>query len=250
MLSKAFRRSLIPVGLGGLMLAGCTTMPEPSIEDVAPRTDDIAAIIDQGAPTNSVSGASPTLSAPWLKLGDYTSRPLGHVEFCQRLPAECSFTSKKPVFTQLDEEAWSQLVKVNADVNSQYKPRTDQQIYNEDEYWTFPLNNADCEDYVLEKRKRLMAEGWNPASLLITVVKQPDGEGHAILTVRTDRGDFALDNMRSEILPWNETGYTFIKTVSPRSANSWQTVIGNDNQGPDARLVEHVGRPVLRPAFN
>ena len=29
--------------------------------------------------------------------------------------------------------------------------------------------------------------------------------------VRTDRGDFILDNQHRAVLPWSETGYEFIK---------------------------------------
>ena len=37
----------------------------------------------------------------------------------------------------------------------------------------------------------------------MTIVRDQDGEGHAVLTVKTDRGDFVLDNLTDEILPWN-----------------------------------------------
>ena len=44
---------------------------------------------------------------------------------------------------------------------------------------------GDCEDFVLLKRKKLIAGGFSPSDLLITVVRKPDGEGHAVLTLRT-----------------------------------------------------------------
>ncbi|HXV30629.1 MAG TPA: transglutaminase-like cysteine peptidase, partial [Sinorhizobium sp.] len=45
--------------------------------------------------------------------------------------------------------------------------------------------------------------------------------GHAVLTVRTDRGDFILDNMRSKVLLWSETEYTFLKRQSSENAGRW-----------------------------
>jgi predicted transglutaminase-like cysteine proteinase len=66
------------------------------------------------------------------------------------------------------------------------------------ERWTYPdLGMGDCEDYVLLKRRKLMELGWPQSALLITVVRDENGEGHAILTVRTTRGDYILDNRQS-----------------------------------------------------
>ena len=48
----------------------------------------------------------------------------------------------------------------------------------------------------------------------MTVVIDDAGEGHAVLTVRTDRGDFVLDNKRDAVLPWAATGYTYVKRES------------------------------------
>jgi len=45
----------------------------------------------------------------------------------------------------------------------------------------------------------------------MTVVVDEQGQGHAVLMVRTDRGDFILDNKRNAVLLWSKTGYTFIK---------------------------------------
>jgi predicted transglutaminase-like cysteine proteinase len=47
-----------------------------------------------------------------------------------------------------------------------------------------------------------------------------EGEGHAVLMVRTDRGDFILDNKRNAVLPWHQTGYVYVKREGQDSA-SW-----------------------------
>ena len=70
---------------------------------------------------------------------------------------------------------------------------------------------GDCEDYVLQKRRMLIQAGWPREALLITVVRDRKDEGHAMLTVKTDKGEFILDNQTDEILPWTDTGYRFVK---------------------------------------
>jgi predicted transglutaminase-like cysteine proteinase len=77
--------------------------------------------------------------------------------------------------------------------------------------------------------KRLVESRWPASALLITVVKDEFGEGHAVLTVRTDRGDLILDNKRSEIMPWHETGYFFIKRQSARDPLQWVSLIPQDS---------------------
>jgi hypothetical protein len=46
------------------------------------------------------------------------------------------------------------------------------------------------------------------------VVVDANGEGHAVLTLLTDRGDLVLDNKTNDILPWHRTGYVFVKRES------------------------------------
>ena len=60
----------------------------------------------------------------------------------------------------------------------------------------------------------LMQAGWPREALLITVVRDKKGDGHAVLTVKTDRGEFVLDNQEPQVLPWNKTGYRFVKRQS------------------------------------
>ena len=67
----------------------------------------------------------------------------------------------------------------------------------------------------------MIERGWPREALLITVVRDKKDNGHAVLTVVTDRGDFVLDNQRDEIVPWNETGYRFVKRQSQSNPNEW-----------------------------
>ncbi len=74
---------------------------------------------------------------------------------------------------------------------------------------------------MLAKRKALIQRGWPASVLLITVVRDREGDGHAVLTVVTDKGDLVLDNQETKILPWYETGYRFVKRQSQGDPALW-----------------------------
>jgi predicted transglutaminase-like cysteine proteinase len=102
---------------------------------------------------------------------------------------------------------------------------SDFDIYGRDEVWAYPDRGVgDCEDYVLEKRRRLNQFGISLADLLITVVRKPDGEGHAVLTVRTSKGDYILDNLTDKVRPWNQTGYRFLKRQAADNTGRWVSI--------------------------
>jgi predicted transglutaminase-like cysteine proteinase len=55
---------------------------------------------------------------------------------------------------------------------------------------------------MLLKRKLLAERGLPRRAMRMTVVLDENRAGHAVLMVRTDRGDFILDNQRATVLPW------------------------------------------------
>lgn len=138
----------------------------------------IAALI-VGAAT---SGAAAQSAMP---TGGLSSQPVGHYEFCVRSPKECQPTAQaRPV--ELTRSLWTKIVDINNRVNMAVTPRTDIEMWGVEEYWSYPVKGyGDCEDYVLEKRRLLMKAGVPASNLLITVVRQPNGDGHAVLTVST-----------------------------------------------------------------
>jgi predicted transglutaminase-like cysteine proteinase len=150
-----------------------------------------------------------------------TSQPIGHYEFCQRYPQECSVRSRASSRVHLTPALWSQLVEVNASVNLAIKPATDQEVYGVPEYWAYPTTRGDCEDLVLLKRRDLIERGWPVGALLITVVRQTNGDGHAVLTVTTDRGDLILDSLEPRVLTWNDTDYQYVKRQSEFNSGQW-----------------------------
>ena len=90
------------------------------------------------------------------------------------------------------------------------------------DHWDYPIDGkGDCKVYALYKRKLLIEQGFPRQALLMTIVRDLDGEGHAILTVKTDRGEFVLDNLTDEIRPWDATGYRYVKRQSQDDPNVW-----------------------------
>ncbi|ODT67855.1 MAG: transglutaminase [Pelagibacterium sp. SCN 63-23] len=158
-------------------------------------------------------------------LSGNTSIPVGHLEFCQSRPAECRAYDQVVPAVTLTETNWQQLVSVNAYYNQNVVPVTDEDLYQVAEFWTYPNGYGDCEDFVLAKRRDLINSGWHPSTLMIAVVKEANGNGHAVLLVRTDRGDLVLDNQDGNIRLWNETPYKFIKRQSQAHAGQWVDMV-------------------------
>jgi predicted transglutaminase-like cysteine proteinase len=171
----------------------------------------------------AVSGAS-AAGLQSMSTGGLTSQPIGHYEFCKANPTECSIKLRDPGPLRLTGALWHEIVDVNRTVNTTVRPMNDYDIYGKDEVWAYPRGAGDCEDYVLEKRRDLMLKGISLTDLLITVVRKPDGEGHAVLTVRTDEGDFILDNLSDSVKPWETTGYRYLKRQSTTHTGRWVSI--------------------------
>lgn len=170
------------------------------------------------------AGAALAASQPMVT-GGLTSQPIGHYDFCRLTPEECAIKQRDAGPEELTGELWRKIVSVNVAINAAIKPMNDIDIYGRDEVWTYPDNGeGDCEDYVLEKRRTLSREGVSLSNLLITVVRKPDGEGHAVLTVRTSKGDFILDNLTDAVQQWDETGYNFLKRQSAENTGRWVSI--------------------------
>jgi len=168
----------------------------------------------------------------YASLGDTTRAPIGWVEFCATNPGECATTPTTPRDVVLTQRAFKDLVRVNRWVNDSIKPMTDLDHWGTIEKWSYPDDGyGDCEDYVLLKRRLLIQAGWPREALLITVVRDRRDEGHAVLTVKTDRGEFILDNQADGVLPWFETGYRFVKRQSQKDPNVWVS-LGDPRPAP------------------
>ena len=166
------------------------------------------------------SGAAQDLM--FVSIGASTRPPIGWVEFCVDHPIECKATTSAPRDVVLSNKAWTDLVRINKWVNENVKPMTDMDHWGVVEKWSYPDDGyGDCEDYALLKRRMLIEAGWPREALLMTVVREKNGNGHAVLTVKTDKGEFILDNQEERILLWSETSYRFVKRQAQSDPNRW-----------------------------
>lgn len=161
------------------------------------------------------------MRSPFMRIYGQSMPPIGHIRFCRLFPGDCRPQNQIQDRFALSPDRWNELVAVNSLVNRIVEPTADQELYGEIERWTYPENRGDCEDYVLLKRRMLIQRGWPASSLLITVVTDENGAGHAVMTARTSSGDFILDNKNSKVLSWNKVPYRFYKRQSYRHPKRW-----------------------------
>lgn len=150
--------------------------------------------------------------------------PYGFVNFCRRAAQECAQGPLEEQRFDATPERLAQLDAVNRAVNRRIAPMTDMELYGQADHWTIPLRRGDCEDYVLLKRRHLMRLGWPASALLITVVRDERGDGHAVLTARTLQGDFILDNKTDAIKLWHEVDYQFVMRQSYLNPLVWMSL--------------------------
>ncbi|MBB5043106.1 transglutaminase-like cysteine peptidase [Shinella fusca] len=186
---------------------------------------------------SSSSAFTAPASALSMRTGAVTSQPIGHYEFCQTHKSECRAGVRNLAPAKVTSFGWTVVRKINASVNRDIAPMTDKDLYGKDEFWAYPDKAGDCEDFVLLKRRKLMQQGFAAGDLLVTVVRKPDGEGHAVLTLRTTEGDYILDNLNNEVKLWTETPYRYLKRQASFNAGRWVSI-----ENGDAVMVSSVGQ--------
>ncbi len=186
----------------------------------------LAAAIGAVLLVSIASGAqAEPLKATFASVGEETSVPFGWVDFCSRYARECADDDRAPQPIHLTAAAMKTIERINAKVNEEIEAVSDMDHWGVVDQWDYPTDGrGDCEDFALLKRKLLMKAGFPRQALLMTVVKEANGEGHAILTVKTDQGEFALDNLDDAVKPWNKTPYRFVKRQSETNQNVWVAI--------------------------
>jgi predicted transglutaminase-like cysteine proteinase len=161
-------------------------------------------------------------------VGGETSIPYGWVDFCNRHSEECSLGKLKPMDVRLTRQTLKTLSDINEEVNNAIEPVSNLDHWGTTlDHWDYPVDGkGDCKIYALFKRKLLIERGFPRQALLMTIVRDLTGEGHAVLTVKTDRGDFVLDNLSQDVRPWSATGYQFYKRQAQDDPNVWLSLGG------------------------
>ena len=184
--------------------------------------------LSMGTPSASAFTASPEGTNPGqnvrssvMRVYGPTDPPYAFWRFCDEFAADC--VKRDMVDHRYAPKGGVQeLDDINSYVNRTIEPVTDLELYGVSDYWTLPQEGkGDCEDYALLKRHLLIRAGWPSSALLVTVVRDEKGEGHAVLTARTSTGDYILDNKVDVIKLWHDTPYRFVMRQSFLDPKAW-----------------------------
>ncbi|NNF23413.1 MAG: hypothetical protein HKN63_01200 [Rhodobacteraceae bacterium] len=160
---------------------------------------------------------------PHLKAVRSVDAPNGFSGVCARYDWACAKSGRT---TSLGRDVLVLAEKLNRSINRSTREIADDEQYRRAEYWALPTaRGGDCEDFALAKKQALIAGGVVPERLLIATVLDRAQNPHAVLVLRTDAGDYILDNLTNRIVGWRETGYTFLRMQNPASPGQWSAVL-------------------------
>lgn len=230
-MKKDFLNSVAAFGVV-MSLSGCST-PSGDSELVA----DIILNDDQTSVSTATHKADSNVTVSFLKAVGRTSQPIGHYELCKAIPDQCKAYAEPSQRIQMTDALWGKMDAIHNLVNAAVYPESDIKNNHVEEYWdplegielSYPVNgvysaNGDCEDYAMKKKELLKKEGFPESAMSIVVAVRPDGEGHAVLAVHTNEGDYILDNMERRIFLAEDADLTFIKKQSSHHSGVWVKV--------------------------
>lgn len=171
-------------------------------------------------PGGLARGLTSSRGIEFLVARQATLAPFAFVKFCRANPADCS-RSSGPAIAELTNGREYQLRQVNRQVNRSIKPVNE--IGSRD-VWEANVKQGDCEDFALTKRRMLISLGWSPRALRIAVTRTASGEGHAVLVVKTSKGDLVLDNRTSAIKGFKRTDLSWVKIQSGDNPRMWHAL--------------------------
>lgn len=161
-------------------------------------------------------------SGDFLPVKRAAPAPTGASAICSAYDWACASGAMTPAGAEVLKIA----AKVNMAANAAVRPISDQSQFSVAERWSLPTaRGGDCEDYALLKKQQLIAAGVAPNRLLVAVVLDRQRQPHAVLVLRSDMGDFVLDNLTKRVLPWQSTGYAFLRMQDPRDPSRWVSVM-------------------------
>ncbi|OYX45673.1 MAG: hypothetical protein B7Z02_00350 [Rhodobacterales bacterium 32-67-9] len=176
-----------------------------------------------GLVASSGAAAAPRPATSHLVAVQPIAAPKGVGEICRLYDWACA----GPTGARIPAKAMLAVARsVNTSVNARVRAVSDRQQYGREDVWALPTaRGGDCEDFALAKKQRLVDAGLSPASLLIATVLDRQRNPHAVLVLRTGSGDYVLDNLTSRILPWQDTGYSFLRMQNPDKPRLWDAIL-------------------------
>jgi predicted transglutaminase-like cysteine proteinase len=133
--------------------------------------------------------------------------------FCRAHPAECAGSSSSSV--AMSENLLSLLQSVTKRVNGRIRYKAESV-----DMWTLNPSRGDCEDFALSKRSALIKAGVPAGALRVALTYTRRGAPHAVLVVKTSRGNYVLDNLNNQVVSLGASGYR-IRMMSGANPLNW-----------------------------
>ncbi|SFB63045.1 Predicted transglutaminase-like cysteine proteinase [Rhizobium sp. NFR07] len=168
----------------------------------------------------AVDAGSSELASPRLKEKAATLAPFSFIKLCGAHPEQCKNKSGASEI-KLDGRNTRRLEAINATVNRTIQPQKDAPGRDR---WSLDVAGGDCEEYALAKRRELIKIGLPPRAIRLAVGKTGSGEAHAVVVVKTDKGDIALDNRNDAPQPVNRLGLAWEKIESSDNPKLWRSL--------------------------
>jgi predicted transglutaminase-like cysteine proteinase len=159
--------------------------------------------------------ASGTCAPLNLPIAQVTAPPTQYIDFCRLNPGHCNMTG--PTILYWTAPVRQTVDRVNRAVNSEVVFVPDPEWQGEEEVWSYPVNGrGDCEDFALEKRRRLVEFGLPRASMTMAIAHHKAKlSSHAVLLLETTGGTLVLDNMSDEIGCWGRVQLNYESRERP-----------------------------------
>ncbi|PZU85209.1 MAG: hypothetical protein DI528_12795 [Shinella sp.] len=143
--------------------------------------------------------------------------PYAFVRFCVETPGECE-PKHGAEEVGMSTDIAIDIASINKSVNHGIAPRNDRRGRD---VWTLSPRYGDCDDYAVTKRRKLIEAGLPARSVRLAIGRTPEGQGHAVVIVRTSTADLVLDNRSDAVKRVNEVDLVWIKIESADNPKWW-----------------------------
>lgn len=135
--------------------------------------------------------------------------PMQYRQFCEANPGHCILTGE--FVLEWTKETAAAVEAVNHEVNTEIRFEPDWEWLGIEDLWCYPTAGVgDCEDFALEKRRRLVALGFPGAALTMAIVHHRECFfAHAVLLAETTAGTLVLDNLDDALHCWDAAPYRY-----------------------------------------
>ena len=191
-----FACGMVWLGPAGIAVAGPAGIPYGAFPTVKP---------DEPFGLYTTPVYSGGLLRKWLGVAHKLEDERVQLALCdgdrERCVSEAALKFLRIVDSGRQRDRRARIGEINHAINLAIRPMEDLAQYGEVDAWSSPLvtfntGAGDCEDYAIAKYVALQMAGIPAEDLRIVVVLEPNGEGHAVASVRLDGHWLILDNQR------------------------------------------------------